>query len=76
MDLHPYLLRSIDSRTISSFLLSNEPGFHLAGAGLATANRIARFHLLIVKEFLGFTINRICDRFGRRLRATFSVKED
>jgi len=41
------LTRSIENHNISLFYFSTNTVFHSPGAGLATANQIAPFHLLI-----------------------------
>jgi len=76
MGLHAYFTKEIKNRNISLFYFSTNTGFNSAGAGLATANHIAPFHLLIYfRRLLSYrvrldTINRIFERFGRQVRAT------
>jgi hypothetical protein len=70
------ILNKLKIATFPLFYFSTNPGLNSAGAGLATANRIAPFHLLIYfRRLHSFqvrldTINRVCDRFGRQARAT------
>jgi hypothetical protein len=47
-------IKQIENRNISLFYFSTNTGFNSAGAGLATANHISPFHLLIHLNRLQF----------------------